>query len=58
MFFLEIIIAIVNLRLGFKSLKLDLYNSSYGLFSETATSYPVLTLHTVQILGLIFGWEK
>ena len=27
-------------------------------FFGTATSYPVLTPYTVQILGLIFGWEK
>ena len=27
-------------------------------FSGTTTYRPVLTLYTVQILGLIFGWEN
>ena len=58
MFFTEIIAASVDLILVFESPKLDLYSSSYGPFSWTATGCLVLILYTVQILGLIFGWEK
>ena len=55
MCFIEIVAAIVKLMLDFESPKLDLYSSSYGPFSETATCYPILTLYTVQNLGQIFG---
>ena len=58
MCFIDIVAEIVNLILGFESPKLDLYSSSYGPFSRTATGYNVLTLYTVQILGQIFGWKK
>ena len=58
MFFMEVIEASVKLMYAFESPKLDLYNSSYDPFSRTATGCPVLTIHTVQILGLIFDWEK
>ena len=56
--FMEIVSVSKNLMLGFEALKLDLYNSSYSPFSGTATGCPILTPYTVQILGLIFGWEK
>ena len=55
---MEIVDAIVKLMLGFESPKLDLYSLSYGPFSKTATNCPVSTIHTIQILGLIFGCEK
>ena len=58
MCFIEIVAAIVNLMLDFESPKLDLYSSSCGPFSGTATCYPILTLYNVQILGQIFGWKK
>ena len=58
MFCMEIIASFVNLMLAFESTKLDFYSSSYGPFSETATCCPALTPYIVQILGLIFGWEK
>ena len=57
MSFMEIISA-VSLKWAFESPKLDLYSSSYGQFFGTATVCPVLTINIVQILGLIFGWEK
>ena len=53
--FIEIVVAIVNLMLSFESTELDLYSSSYGPFSRTATGYLVLTPYIVQILGLISG---
>ena len=55
MCFIEIVAEIVKLMLDFESPKLDLDSSSYGPFSRTATCYPILTLHNVQILGQIFG---
>ena len=38
MFFIEIVVASVNLMLGFESPKLDLYISSYDLFPGIATT--------------------
>ena len=47
----------LNVRL-FESPKLDLYNSSYGPFSETAPSCPVLAEPTVQVFGTDFRLRK
>ena len=58
MFYMEIIAASVNLMEVFELPKLDLYNSSYGPFFGTAIDFLILALYIVQILGLIFGWEK
>ena len=55
---MEIAAKVVNLMLGFESLKLDLYSSSYGPFSGTTIGCPVLTPYIIQILELISGWEK
>ena len=38
MFFIEVVVASVNLMLGFESLKLDPYSSSYGPFPEIGTA--------------------
>ena len=51
--FMEIVVASVNL-MAFESSKLDLYNSSYGPFSGTATGCPVFSKATVQIFGTDF----
>ena len=47
MFSMKNIATSVKLMLVFESLKLDLYNSSYGPFFGTAKGCPVLTIHTV-----------
>ena len=50
---MEIAAEVVNLMLGFESLKLDLNSSSYGPCSENTTGCPVLTPYIIQILELI-----
>ena len=44
--------------LVFESPKLDLYNSSYGPFSGTAPSCPVLAEPTIQVFGTDFWLGK
>ena len=55
---MEVIGTSVKLMYAFESPKLDLYSLSYSPFSGTAIGCPVLTPYIVQILGLIFDWEK
>ena len=55
---MEIIVASIKLMQAFESPSLELYRLSYGPFYKTAKGFSILTLYTVQILELIFGWEK
>ena len=55
---MKIVAKFVNLMLRFESLKLDLYNQSYGPFSGTATGCPVLVEPTIHIFGTNFRLGK